>query len=246
MKTICIITGASSGIGLEFAKQLDRKFDELWLIARRKERLVEIGKKLESKVKIFPLDLTDDSKRGKIKEQLVKDDVTVGLLVNNAGFGTFGEFASSDKEKQLAMIDLNVKALVDLSYDVIPFIKNGSIIQVVSTMGFVPMPNFSVYAATKAFVLSFSKALYAELKGKGIHVIALCPGATRTEFFTDMDMSKFADPKDVVLGCLRALRKKKIVYIHGFKNRITTFMGNIIPTKIFLKIAMKMIKNFKK
>lgn len=159
MKNIIIITGASSGIGQEFALQIDTAFsniDEIWMIARREERLMEVGKVMEHKVKMISMDVTDEYAMDDFEELLEKEDVTVRMLINAAGFGLMGPFDELSLEEQTDMLYVNCEALTKMTYICLPYMAKGSrIIQMASAAAFVPQQDFAVYAATKAYVLSF-------------------------------------------------------------------------------------------
>lgn len=186
-KNIVIITGASSGMGQEFAMQLDgilHRTDELWLIARRKERLTELARLLDIPTKIIPMDVSDKNDMRTFKKILEIEDVTIRMLINSAGFGLLGSFEELDIDEQLTMLSVNCEALTEMTYYCIPYMKkNSRIIQMASSAGFLPQKNFAIYAASKAYVLSFSRALREELKDKKIWVTAVCPGPVDTEFF---------------------------------------------------------------
>ncbi len=184
---IAIITGASSGIGREFALQLDRRLksvDEFWLIARRKDALSELSAALQHRTRLFSMDITKENEMEDFSHALQNMDAKVKVLVNCAGYGIYGMFAEQEREEQLGMIRLNCEALTNMTHRVIPFMTKGSrIIQLSSSAAFAPQQKFAVYAATKSFVLSFSKALRFELREKGISVTAVCPGPVDTPFF---------------------------------------------------------------
>lgn len=186
-KNIVIITGASSGLGQEFAIQLDQilyKTDEIWLIARRKERLTELSKLLETPAKIIAMDVSNEHEMLAFKKLLEMEDVTIRMLVNCAGFGLMGRFDSVDMEEQIAMLEVNCKALTRMTGYCIPYMrKNSRIIQLASSAAFLPQKDFAIYAASKSYVLSFSRALREELREKSIWVTAVCPGPVETEFF---------------------------------------------------------------
>jgi len=194
-KKIAIITGASSGLGMEFAKQIEEKYflDEIWLVARRPEPMREIADRfLKSKPIILALDLNDEGDLAILKKKLQDEKPDVEILVNNAGLGKIGPFESLGLEEQLDMIDLNVRALTYLSHICIPLMPKGSkILQIASSIGFSPAPFFAVYAATKAYVVSLSDALSFELKDKGISVTAVCPGPVATNFFSVAQKNAF-------------------------------------------------------
>ncbi|MDP7115929.1 MAG: SDR family NAD(P)-dependent oxidoreductase [Candidatus Woesearchaeota archaeon] len=246
---IAIITGASSGLGYDFAKQIDSSYrlDEIWLIARRRERLVKLSKELKTKVRVLDLDLTKDKDLERIRSALAKEKPIVRLLVNNAGYGPLGEFTNVAKEMYLNMMKLNMDAVVELTYDCLQFMEKGcAIIQVASSVGFIPMPRFSIYAASKAFVLSFSNSLYVELKKKGIHVLAVCPGAVKTEFFqvAKSNMNRGARSSDVVRKALRDCRKKRIISVYGAKTNISLLIAKFLPRRWLLAMVERASKSF--
>lgn len=184
------MTGASAGIGAEFARQLAPRCEVLVLVARRAERLVELAGELEKAypgLRVMPLeaDLTDPSARLQAVGHLLSKGLVPDLLINNAGMGDYGEFATSDWMKVEAMLRLNVEALTHLTHALLPTMieqRAGAILNVSSLASIVPMPDFAVYAATKAYVTSFSEALRIEVREHGIRVMALCPGPVHTEF----------------------------------------------------------------
>jgi len=183
---IAIITGASSGMGREFTRQITaaESFDELWVIARRKERLEELKKELTQPVRVVPMDLTKNECLEEYKALLATEKPEVELLVNCSGFGKFGRYDQIPLQDCLDMIDLNCKALVAMTQLTLPYIPNGGrILQVDSLSAFQPVPYLNVYGATKAFVLRYSQSLWAELQDRKIHVMAFCPGWVKTEFF---------------------------------------------------------------
>lgn len=186
-KNIILITGASSGIGREFASQLDLLMyntDEIWLVARRQERMQELAKLLEHPCRIVVMDVADNAEQLAFKRLLEKENPKIKMLINCAGFGLMGKFESVAIDEQLAMLDINCRALTELTYHCIPYmIKNSRIIQLASSAAFLPQKGFAVYAATKSYVLSFSRALREELREKKIWVTAVCPGPVETEFF---------------------------------------------------------------
>ncbi len=186
MENIVIITGASSGIGREFARQLDRlqtKMDAFWLIARRKERLNELSSDLRTKCRILDMDITDQEQMEDFRLLLEKERPAIRMLVNCAGFGLMGTVQTLSYREQEAMIRLNCAALTQTTCLCLPYMKkNSRIIQMASSAAFLPQENFAVYAATKSYVLSFSTALGQELKARGIFVTSVCPGPVDTEF----------------------------------------------------------------
>lgn len=244
-KKIAIITGASSGLGSDFAMELDKQqnLDEIWLVARRKERLIDLSQKLNTKTVLLPLDLTQKESISKIQEKLESENPNIEFLINNAGYGLVGRFDELNKGKQLEMIDLNIRALTDLTYISLPFIReNGRIIQVASSAGYVPLGNFAVYAATKSYVLHFSLALAGELRSKKIYVLAVCPGPIETEFFS---VAGGKQPKiaarsiDVVRLALKDSKKKKMVSIYGFLIKLFVWLTRVVPKRLIVWVSYK-------
>src|SRR5271170_547702 len=187
--TTALITGASSGLGEEFARQLAKSKYDLVLVARREDRLKAVAddaaKLGAAKVKVIAADLTGHESAAALHRQVTAEGLQIDYLVNNAGFGTRGRFDDLPFEREMDEIELNVTALVALTRLFLPPMvsrRSGTIINVSSVGGFTPVPFMATYGATKAFVLSFSEALAEELKDSGVTVMALCPGATRTEF----------------------------------------------------------------
>ena len=201
MKKIIIVSGASSGMGKEFIKQILEKepnIDELWAIARREDRLIEMKKEISDKIVPLKLDLTNEEDLLKYKEVLNKEKPNVIVLANCAGFGVFDHSENVNTEIKLNMIDLNVKAPVALIDYTLPYMKeNSKIMNIASCAGFQPIPYINDYAATKSFLLSYSRALNRELKYKNIHVLAVTPYWTKTEFF---DRAIDEEKKKVVIN----------------------------------------------
>ncbi|MBR1770508.1 MAG: SDR family NAD(P)-dependent oxidoreductase [Lachnospiraceae bacterium] len=186
---IVIITGASSGIGKEFARQMDThpafaRIDQFWLVARSKEKLTELANSLQHDCRVFTMDITNVLQQERLENAIKKDNAKVRVLVNCAGYGIMGAFAEQDRREETGMIRLNCEALTSITHRIIPYMKKGSrIIQMASCAAFLPQKNFAVYAATKAYVLFFSEALGAELKDRKIYVTSVCPGPVDTPFF---------------------------------------------------------------
>ena len=184
---VAIITGATSGIGYEAALQIDRRFaslDEIWIIGRREEKLLELHKKLRHSVRSFTMDVTDEADMKAFEDVLYSINPNIRMVFQSAGMGLHGRFAELTAKDQAAMIRLNCEALTNFASMCIPFMKRGShMINVASSAGFMPFPGYSVYGASKAYVLNFSRALRAELKPRKIHVMAVCPGPVNTPFF---------------------------------------------------------------
>lgn len=253
-----LVTGASGGIGKAFAEELAARQTNLVLIARSAEKLEEIATQLQQKhnvkVEIIAKDLTDPNATNDVFDLLKAKGLTIDLLINNAGFGDYGDFAERDGQRQLNMIQLNITALVDLTHKFLPLMRerrSGSIINVSSIAGFQPMPYLSVYAATKAFVLSFSEALWAENRDYGVRVLVVCPGPTETDFFTEAKFptalagstNKIATPKQVVDDALKALEKgDSTVVSGGLGNRVIVNMHRFLPRESFVSLLAKQFK----
>ena len=183
---IAVVTGASSGMGKEFVLQLDRQkaFDEIWVIARRFDRLQSLQSEVKAKIRPISLDLTREECIAEYRALLDAEKPVVDVLVNASGVGRFGAFADMDLDYMYRMIDLNSKAYVGMTHATLPYLAQGSeVYQLDSLSSFQPVPYIGVYGATKAFVLSFSRALNVELKSRKIRVMAVCPGWVKTEFF---------------------------------------------------------------
>ncbi len=229
MRGVTLITGASAGLGAEFARACAARGEALALVARRRDRLDALKAELGGDVHIFAADLALPGAAESLIAELAAEGLTVTTLINNAGFGLAGRFAERPLERQREMIDLNVRTLTELCRLVLPAMRaagKGAILNVASTAAFQPGPNMAVYYATKAYVLSFTEALHHELKGTGIRVSALCPGPTHSEFSDVADshsptlerMKMPAAP--VVRAGLDGLDRNKAVVIPGFKNKI--------------------------
>lgn len=243
-----LITGASAGIGQEFAKQLAEQGQDLLLVARREERLQQIAATLKQQhgiqVEIVAADLSDQAAAERLVETIRQAGWQVSGLINNAGFGDRGLFADLPLQRQMDMIQVNVSVLVELTHRMLPLLtkhKDAFVINVASTASFQSGPNMAIYYATKAFVLSFSEALHEELAGK-VAVSALCPGATDSEFAQEANMT---DTKLFKAGTMTsqavvrvALRKRrKAIVIPGFKNWFGVVMAKLSPRAISRKLA---------
>ena len=254
-KKIAVITGASSGMGREFVLALDKQqvFDELWLIARRRDKLEELSAETRAPIRAITLDLGIQSEIDRYKELLAAEDPDVRVLVNAAGFGKFKAFSDLSLEEQLAMIDLNDKALVSMTYLTLPYMREGACIyQLGSLSSFQPVPYINVYGASKAFVLSFSRALNKELQKqkRGIRVMAVCPGWVSTDFFdravVDQDTivyyNRFYTSEQVIRRALRDMRKGKDVSVCGLPIRIQVYATKMLPHRMVMEIWCKQQK----
>jgi short-subunit dehydrogenase len=250
---IALITGASAGIGLEFAKRLAERGYDLILSARRRDRLDELAARLRAehggiRIEVIVADLMEADAPAAIAAETARLGMNVDLLVNNAGFGTHGRFETLPPDRERGEIAVNVAALVALTHAFLPGMLErgqGGVINVASTAAFQPVPYMAVYAATKAFVRSFSEALHEEVHARGVRVIALCPGPTATEFF-DTAVATPAGPirtvRDVVTTGLRAYDTGTPVTIDGISNRILIGGSSLIPRRWATKIAGRMMK----
>lgn len=237
---IAIITGASSGIGKEFIGQLDAiaRLDEIWLISRNEDKLKGITIKTRAQKRIIPLDLTDESAYIYLEELLRIEKPSIKMLINCAGFGLTGRVDELPTNLQGEMIDLNCKALTKMTGICIPYMDKGSrIIEMASAGAFLPQAEFAVYAATKSYVLSFSRALYRELLPKHIYVTTVCPGPVDTPFFEisskdgkPAGIKKYfvADPEKVVKHALKASVMKKSLAIYGLSMK-ALYIGSHFP-----------------
>lgn len=240
-----LVTGASSGIGAAFSTALAQRGFDLILVARSQEKLEQMAEtfQLEQGISALVLvqDLLADDAVEKIYSQVKSKGYEVDLLINNAGFGDYGLFAHSDRPKQLDMIDLNIRSLVEMTHAWLPEMRLkrvGDIINVASIAGFQPMPYLSVYAATKAFVLSFSEALWAENQDMGIKVLALCPGPTESQFMEvanfprnlDTPGQSLVSSEEVVEVALKALASgDSNVVTGGLMNQIVINASRFMP-----------------
>ena len=253
---IAVITGASSGMGREFVLQLSRReqFDEIWVIARRKERLEALKPLVDTPLRVVPLDLSAQPGWDTYAALLAAEPPDVRVLVNASGFGRFGTYAEIPLADSLGMLDLNCKALVAMTELTLPYMREGAkILQLDSLSSFQPVPYINVYGATKAFVLSYSRALNVELKPRGIHCMAMCPGWVKTEFF-DHAIKKGSNAvtyfnimftaEDVVRTGMRDLyRGKKDVSIHDFRIRAQVFFTKLLPHRLVMRVWMRQQKH---
>lgn len=247
MRSIAIVTGTSSGIGREIVKRIDRDYptiDEVWVVARREERLTELAKETFIKLKILTLDLALPESIDTLKAELETTKSNVKLLVNAAGYGKFGKIGELPLAEEIGMVRLNVEAMTAVTSTVLPHIQSGGkIIQIASSAAFAPQPNFGIYAATKAYVLSYSQALNEELRGKNISVTAVCPGPVETEFFDVaettnrvpfMDTLPKTNPKDEARHALKDSQKGKAVSTYGPVATGFRIAGKLLPVGIIL------------
>ena len=242
---LALITGASSGIGASMARYLGSKGVDLILIARRKDVLLELKNELNVDVTIIDADL---SKMSDVKRVFSETkDMDVDILINNAGFGLFGDFVNTDISREFEMIDVNIKAPHFLTKEFLKlFVERdrGYILNVASSAGFLAGPKLSTYYATKNYILRLSEAIYQEQKEKGshVHISVLCPGPVKTEF-NDVAKVKFnkigMDPDDVAKYAIDNMFKEKLHIVPGFKTKLGLFFLRLTPTKLVLKLVSK-------
>jgi short-subunit dehydrogenase len=251
-----LITGASSGLGEEFAIQLAREGFALVLVARREDRLQAVAERARKsgapEAVVLAADLSRPEAPAEIHRRLADEGVAIDWLVNNAGFGTRGRFDRAPLDRELEEINLNISSLVALTRLFIPAMverRSGIVVNVASTAAFQPVPWMATYAATKAFVLSFSEAIAEELRGSGVTVTALCPGPTRTEFqqvagVADSAFPSFAymDAATVVREAIAAARSGKSVKINGMINTVMAESTRIAPRSLVRRIAGAMFR----
>lgn len=249
MKNIIVVTGASSGMGKDFVKQIEakEKVDEIWVLARREDRLIELSKELQTKIVPIAIDLSNMEQIKVYKQKLEEECPNVVVLANCSGFGKFDHFENIPLETELNMIDLNVKAVVSMISYTIPYMTRGAkIINIASCSAFQPIPYVNIYASTKAFLLHYSRALNVELKYKGISVTAVCPFWTKTEFFDRavnkekkevvIKYSVIYDSQKVVAKAIKDAYKGKDVSVYGGKNNFQRMLVKMLPHKLVMKI----------
>ena len=249
MKNIAIITGASSGIGKRFAETVDMagSFDEIWVIARNPERLEALKETVPFPTRTIALDLSEKASYAAFEALLAEEKPNVRLLVNCSGFGKFSATLDTPLDVNLNMVDLNCEAIVALCQLSIPYMEKGAkIINIASVAAFQPIPYINIYGATKAFVLSYSRALNREMKSRGINVTAVCPFWTKTEFFNraiaaekDPVVKKYVamyEPDQIVTRAWRDMKKGKDVSMYGFIARGQVLLTKLLPHKLVMSV----------
>ena len=244
-----LITGASSGIGAAFAHKLAARGRNVLLVARSEEKLIalcnELGRQTSIRAQYVAIDLEQPEAADQLLEETKRRELEIEMLVNNAGFGSMGDFAKLDLERELQMIRLNIGAVVEVTHKFLGPMrerKRGTIINVASTAGFQAVPYMATYAATKAFVLSFSEALWDENRLHGVHVMALCPGVTETNFFEASEIERppmrtVHTPEEVVETALDALARQKSTVISGWTNWLTIEAERFVPRTVVTKVV---------
>lgn len=255
-----LITGASSGIGEAFARELASRKTNLVLVARSQDKLeklaTELSSKYQIKTEVIVKDLSIAGAGQHVFDTVQAQGLTIDLLINNAGFGDYGTFSDRSLSKQMAMIQLNIAAVVELTGLFLPLMqqrKDGAIINVSSIAGFQPIPFMSVYSASKAFVLNFSEALWSENKDLGVKILAVCPGPTESKFYdradfpdsaTGVNKMTMASSEKVVKESLKALDKNQSnAVVGGFTNQIIVNLPRLVPRDLLVDIVGKQFKN---
>ena len=253
--TTSLVTGASSGLGAEFARQLAARGSDLVLVARSADRLEALAEDLRTRHRVtvtaLPADLGLADEVGRVAAHAAATEV--GVLVNNAGFGTYGTFASLDAGREHAEIMVNAVAAVDLAHAVLPAMlarRRGGIITVASSIAFQPAPRQTVYGATKAFALAFSEALWAETRGSGVRILALCPGPVATGFVASLGdqaattstiYRRTADPADIVRAGLRGFDRDAMTVIPGLRTRFLAQGHRFFPRTVMVRMTGRML-----
>lgn len=251
LKKVAIVTGATSGFGRIFAKKIDeqlkKSIDEIWIVGRRTDALEILADELNKDVRLFPIDLTNEESISMIKESLEADDIVVKFLVNAAGFGINNNVNDNTKEEVHNMVTLNCTALTDLTKTCLPYMADNSrIVNFASVASFMPQPGFSIYAATKSYVLSFGRGLNAEINKNGIFVTTICPGPAATEFFDIAvkggEYPKYkrffwADPEKVVEKAFHDSLHKYELSIYSLPMKAMFILTKMLPHKFLLRIA---------
>lgn len=254
-QNIALITGASGGIGESFARALAAKGRDLVIVARSEEKLKQLASELHSahgvRVEVIPADLSTRGAAVSLAGQLQQLNLPIDLLVNNAGFGARGEFWKLSLDRQSEMVRLNIFALVELTYLLLPEMierRRGGVINVSSTASFQPLPYTTTYAATKAFVTSFSMGLAEELKPYGVRVVTLCPGGTRTNFFEAGHYGVrnipggMQSPEAVVQAALVALERGRGLVIPRVINKLSVFVQRFMPRETVARFGAKIFR----
>src|SRR5471032_298901 len=250
LRPVTVITGASAGIGVELARIFAREGHELVLVARRLDRLETLANEIAASGKIKPISVALDLQKigavAELQSALARNGVEPQYIVNNAGFGLVGIASSLDRDEQLAMIDLNVRALTELSLAFVDSLERhkGGILNVGSMAGFLPGPGMAVYYATKSYVLSFSEALHSELAPRGVRVTVLCPGPVPTEFAARAGIkqgrppSLLSQPADSVAEAgFRGLMRGDRMVVPGMANKLITILIRIVPRRLLLRLV---------
>lgn len=251
----CLVTGASSGIGVELARLLAARGRGVTLVARREDRLRELAGELSEahgvRVEVLACDVGDAAERERLGSELERLGLVVDVLVNNAGFGSAGRFQSLDPEREAQMVRVNVEAVVALCGAHVPAMVlrgRGAVLNVASTAAFQPVTRQVTYAASKAFVLSFTEGLSSDLHGTGVSVTALCPGPVKTEFFQASGMHDAFDgvpdfvwttPEETARAAIDGLERGSRVVVPGIANRVGALGGRLVPRSLLLPLMRR-------
>ncbi len=247
-----LVTGASSGIGAAFAERLAARGMHLVLSARRRELMEQLAADLDTRhgtrCEIIPADLSDPAQAVHLYDEVKRRGLEIELLVNNAGFGIVGQVADADVDRIMQLVRLNIGAVTELTYRFLPEMlqrEHGAIINVSSLAGFQPVAYMGAYAASKAYVLHLSEALWAETRDRGVTVMALCPGTTRTPFFDVAGVPGWLKkqpaqtPEQVVRAAIKALERRRSFVIPGWRNALLALVTRWVPRRMVVKESMK-------
>jgi short-subunit dehydrogenase len=247
-RTLALVTGASSGIGEAIARKLAERGYRVGLVARSEDKLRTLADSIGGGAEVLPCDLGDAAARDRLADRVAGLGVDVEVLVNNAGFGVYKDFAESDRERELEQTRVNVEAVVDLTHRYLPGMierGRGTVINTASTAAFQPIPGNAAYSAAKAFVLTFSEAIHEETRHSGVTVTALCPGPVRTGFQDASEAHEFGetlpgpmwrDPEPVAEAALRGAERGKRVVVPGMPNRASGAMARLAPRSVLLRV----------
>lgn len=253
--TTALITGASGGIGEAFARRLAAERTDVFLVARSEDKLKkicgELSKKFGVDANYFAADLSRPGSEADVFAETERRGIEVDFLINNAGFGSMGDFADLPLERELEMIDLNIRALVGLTHLYLPAMRkkgSGKVVNVSSTASFQPVPFMATYAATKAFVTSFSEAIAEENRPFGIQVLALCPGSTKTNFFEASNIERMMAVKgqqtvdEVIETAMAAMNGKRTKIVSGWTNWLVSSATNFVPNFVITRAVASGIR----
>jgi short-subunit dehydrogenase len=257
---VVVVTGASSGIGAEVAREFARRGYRLVLVARRADRLQELAEELDGLAHVLPTDLSNRDERATLPDQVAALGVQADILVNNAGLSTLGPVAASDPEAELTLVEVDVAAVVDLCSRFVPaMVKRGrgAVLNVASVGAFGPVPGQASYGAAKAFVLSYTQAMREELRGTGVTVATLCPGPVKTGFgeaagISDEEAQKslpkfmWVDTDAVAKAAVDGLAEGKGVIVPGVPNRIASVVNHLLPRRLLLPLVARNHPGLKK
>ena len=245
---IAVITGATSGMGEEFARQISWRLhgiDEIWVFGRRKERLLQLQDKIHQKIRIFDGDLAEETTFERLVKALEQERPVIRILVNSAGFGKLGKTSDISIEDSLGMIEINCKALTRMTMLCMPYFRPGTrVILLASSAAFLPQPGFNIYAATKSYVLFFGRALRQELREKKVCVTMVCPGPVKTEFFDIAEEHAkspfykklfYAEKQKVVEQALQDALDKKEVSVYGMPMKVFRVLCKMVPHSLILR-----------